>query len=57
MLTEEFCKFCTAHCCRETCKDRSDYCPIADEVRKQWGAIHGGSECQYVFYQQKNKVK
>lgn len=55
MLTDEFFNFCTTHCCHETYKNRSDYCPIADEVRMKWGTIHGGIECQSVFLQQNIK--
>lgn len=52
-MTNEFDKFCVLHSCREDCKNSSDYCPIADDVRNQYGAIHGGNECETVFMQQK----
>lgn len=41
------------HC--EECRDRSDYCPIADAVRERYGAVLGGDECQNVFNQLKGE--
>lgn len=47
-MTPDFEKFCLAHCCASRCKDRMDYCPIADEVREQYGKIDG-TQCEKVY--------
>ena len=54
-MTNEFCKFCCSHSCREDCKNQSDYCPIADEVRKQYGGIPGGEKCETAFRQKERE--
>ena len=45
-----FDNFCMKHCCRESCKERSDYCPIADKVRERYGVITG-RKCESVYYE------
>lgn len=54
MISDVFYKFCVQHSCREDCKNRSDYCPIADKVRSKHGGCPGGEKCQAVFMQQSN---
>ena len=48
-MTLDFEKFCLAHCCVVGCKDRMDYCPIADAVREQYGRIDGGTKCEKIY--------
>lgn len=54
-MTDDFYKFCAQHSCREDCKNRSDYCPIADEVRSRYNGIPGGDKCEMVFRQKKER--
>lgn len=54
---KDFFFFCTSHCCRSDCRNRSDYCPIADEVREKYGCICGGSNCAAVFKQYQKRPK
>lgn len=47
-MTPDFEKFCLAHCCAVRCKDRMDYCPIADMVRERYGKIDG-TKCEKIY--------
>lgn len=47
-MSPDFEKFCLAHCCSSSCKDRVDYCPIADAVREQYGKIDG-TKCEKIY--------
>lgn len=49
MISDEFYKFCVAHGCAESVKERSTYCPIADLVRDRDGVIIGGESCEIVY--------
>lgn len=51
-MNELFYKFCMSHCCRDDgeYRKRIDFCPLADKVKEKYGAVHGGYECEEVFY-------
>lgn len=51
-MNELFYKFCMSHCCRDDGEHRKriDFCPLADKVKEKYGAVHGGYECEEVFY-------
>lgn len=44
-----FWDFCASHSCCSDCKERSDYCPIAEAVRAKYGVIRGGYECEVLY--------
>ena len=51
-MTEDFINWCCAHSCSEWCKNREDYCPIADEVRERYGKITG-TKCEAIYLRRK----
>lgn len=55
-MKNDFYEWCVSHTCHEDCKNRSDYCPIADKVRSLYGGCPGGDKCERVFYQNQNRI-
>ena len=41
MKYKDFDDFCFRHVCAVRCRDRPDYCPIADHIRDRFGTITG----------------
>jgi hypothetical protein len=50
----DFMMFCLDHVCATYCRERENYCPIADEVRERYGAITG-SACEMVWFRREEK--